>query len=110
MGCNHYRDGVTLCKYSDGGEVVLFANVDLIPRFDVGLAPMELTWLEQLILLRMRRGWSQRKLAVSVGVSRQSVHAIMSGKQSPRVELVEAMVKAMGGTMTITIDPPEGLR
>lgn len=38
-------------------------------------------------LLRAERGWSQSELAQRLGVSRQTVHAIESGKYAPSLPL-----------------------
>ena len=41
----------------------------------------------QLRTLRAERGWSQSELADRVGVSRQTIHAIESGKYDPSLPL-----------------------
>ena len=41
----------------------------------------------KLKVLRAERGWSQTKLAEALGVSRQTVHAIESGKYDPSLPL-----------------------
>ena len=37
--------------------------------------------------LRLKRGWSQTEISEKLGISRQSVHAIESGKSDPSLAL-----------------------
>ena len=37
--------------------------------------------------LRLKRGWSQSEISEKLGISRQSVHAIESGKSDPSLAL-----------------------
>lgn len=41
----------------------------------------------QLKLLRAERGWTQDELARRVGVSRQAIHALETGKHDPSLDL-----------------------
>jgi len=44
-------------------------------------------------ILRTERGWSQAKLADHLGVSRQSVNAIETGKYDPSLPLAFAIAR-----------------
>jgi len=44
-------------------------------------------------LLRTEKGWSQAKLAEHLGVSRQSVNAVETGKFDPSLPLAFAIAK-----------------
>lgn len=47
-------------------------------------------------VLRTERGWSQAKLAEKLGVSRQSINAIETGKFDPSLPLAFAIGKLFG--------------
>jgi len=47
----------------------------------------------QLRVLRAERGWSQAELAQHLGVSRQTVNAIETGKYDPSLPLAFALAK-----------------
>ena len=49
-----------------------------------------------LRLLRAERGWSQSVLAEKLGVSRQSVNAIETGKYDPSLPLAFAIARLFG--------------
>lgn len=49
-----------------------------------------------LRLLRTERGWSQAALAEKLGVSRQSVNAIETGKYDPSLPLAFAIARLFG--------------
>jgi transcriptional regulator with XRE-family HTH domain len=65
---------------------------------------MDLTWLEQIALLRRRKSWTQDELADAVGISRGTINSILSGKGSPRVEQLEAIAKALGGVVSVSVE------
>jgi putative transcriptional regulator len=46
--------------------------------------------------LRAERGWSQRDLAEALGVSRQSVNAIETGKYDPSLPLAFKIARLFG--------------
>ncbi|MDH4132398.1 MAG: helix-turn-helix transcriptional regulator [Gemmatimonadota bacterium] len=46
--------------------------------------------------LRLERHWSQPALAERLGVSRQTVHAIESGRSDPGLALAFAMARLFG--------------
>lgn len=50
----------------------------------------------RLKLLRTERGWSQAALADQLGVSRQSVNAIETGKYDPSLPLAFAIARLFG--------------
>ena len=50
----------------------------------------------QLRLLRTQRGWSQAALADELGVSRQSVNAIETGRYDPSLPLAFAIARLFG--------------
>ncbi len=50
----------------------------------------------QLRVLRAQRGWSQADLAERLGVSRQTVNAIETGKYDPSLPLAFKMAEIFG--------------
>ena len=58
-------------------------------------------------LLRTEKGWSQASLAEHLGVSRQSVNAVETGKFDPSLPLAFAIAKLFGKTIE-EIFIPEG--
>ncbi len=50
----------------------------------------------RLRLLRAERDWSQAELARQLGVSRQTVNAIETGKYDPHLPLAFAIAKLFG--------------
>jgi putative transcriptional regulator len=49
-----------------------------------------------LRVLRAERGWSQAELAQRLGVSRQTVNAIETGKYDPSLPLAFALARTFG--------------
>jgi len=47
-------------------------------------------------ILRTERGWSQARLAELLGVSRQSVNAVETGKFAPSLPLAFAIARLFG--------------
>lgn len=45
---------------------------------------------------RLQRGWSQLKLAMAVGVARQTINLIENGKYNPSLKLCIGIAKALG--------------
>lgn len=68
---------------------------------------MELTWQEQIVLLRNRRGLTQQQFADEIGMSRGTLHSIETGKGSPRIEQLEMIAEALGITVTVTVTVEE---
>lgn len=50
----------------------------------------------RLRVLRAERGWSQAELALRLGVSRQTVNAIETGKYDPSLPLAFAIARLFG--------------
>jgi putative transcriptional regulator len=50
----------------------------------------------RLRILRLERGWSQTELANRLQVSRQTIHAIESGKYDPSLPLAFAIGQLFG--------------
>jgi putative transcriptional regulator len=50
----------------------------------------------RLRLLRKERGWSQGDLASHVGVSRQSINAVETGRYDPSLPLAFRIARAFG--------------
>lgn len=50
----------------------------------------------RLKVLRAERDWSQADLAEQVGVSRQTINAIETGKYSPSIEVAFAFAQVFG--------------
>ena len=58
-----------------------------------------------LKVLRAERGWSQQDLAERLGVSRQSVIAIESGRYDPSLPLAFRIAGAFGLAIESIFDP-----
>lgn len=50
----------------------------------------------RLRVLRAERGWSQAELADRLGVSRQSINAVETGKYDPSLPLAFAIARVFG--------------
>lgn len=61
-----------------------------------------------LRVLRAERGWSQAELAQRLGVSRQTVNAIETGRYDPSLPLAFALAKAFERPIEQLFDPEEG--
>jgi putative transcriptional regulator len=58
-------------------------------------------------VLRAERGWSQAELATHLGVSRQTVNAIETGKYDPSLPLAFRIARLFGLTIeAVFLDPP----
>ncbi len=53
----------------------------------------------RLRVLRAERGWSQAELGVRIGVSRQAVNAIETGKHDPSLGLAFRLARLFGTTI-----------
>ncbi|CAG7618300.1 hypothetical protein PAESOLCIP111_02101 [Paenibacillus solanacearum] len=49
--------------------------------------------------MRARRNWTQEQLSEMIGVSRQTVISIESGRYNPSLELAFKIAKAFGSTI-----------
>jgi len=56
--------------------------------------------------LRGERGWSQADLAEQLGVSRQTVNAIETGKCNPSLPLAFKLAKLFGQAIEAIFAPP----
>lgn len=59
-------------------------------------------------LLRAEREWSQSELAGRLGVSRQTVHAIETGKYDPSLPLAFTIARLFGLAIEEIFTPEEG--
>lgn len=59
-------------------------------------------------MLRAIRGWSQADLAERLGVSRQTVNAIETGKYDPSLPLAFAIARLFGQRIEDIFDPGDG--
>lgn len=59
----------------------------------------------RLRVLRAERGWSQADLAVRLGVSRQTVNAIETGRYDPSLPLAFAIARLFGEPIERLFDP-----
>lgn len=60
-----------------------------------------------LRVLRAERGWSQAELAKRLGVSRQTVNAIETGRYDPSLPLAFALAKAFERPIEGLFEPDE---
>lgn len=58
-----------------------------------------------LRVLRAERGWSQAELAERLGVSRQTVNAIETGKYDPSLPLAFALAGVFGRPIEALFEP-----
>lgn len=72
------------------------------------MAPLPLTVRNHLRVLRAERGWSQAELAQRLGVSRQTVNAIETGKYDPSLPLAFALARAFGRRIEEVFDDDAG--
>ncbi len=63
------------------------SKYNLSPAFQVGLILQEIRVKSRLKVLRAERDWTQADLAEQLGVSRQTVNAIETGKYDPSLAL-----------------------
>jgi putative transcriptional regulator len=59
----------------------------------------------RLRVLRAGREWSQAELAERVGVSRQTINAIETGKYDPSLPLAFSLARVFGSTIEAIFDP-----
>ena len=73
----------------------------------------KLTWgvtrvQNRLRVLRAERGWSQAELGGRIGVSRQAVNAIETGKHDPSLPLAFRLARLFGASIEEIFDDGEG--
>ncbi|MHB1327045.1 MAG: helix-turn-helix transcriptional regulator [Gemmatimonadales bacterium] len=61
--------------------------------------------INRLRVLRAERGWSQAELAERLGVSRQTVNAIETGKYDPSLPLAFGISRVFGQPIEMIFDP-----
>jgi putative transcriptional regulator len=61
----------------------------------------------RLKVLRAERDWSQSDLAERLGVSRQSINAIETGKYDPSLPLAFKIARAFGMSIEAIFDEPD---
>lgn len=71
------------------------------------MAPLPLTVRNHLRVLRAEHGWSQAELAQRLGVSRQTVNAIETGKYDPSLPLAFALARVFGRRIEDLFDDGE---
>lgn len=59
----------------------------------------------RVLELRGERGWSQAQLGDELGVSRQTVNAIETGKYDPSLPLAFAIARLFGLAIEAVFDP-----
>jgi len=64
----------------------------------------------RLRVLRAERAWSQAELAERLGVSRQTVNAIETGKYDPSLPLAFRLASVFGMAIEDLFDPGDGAR
>ena len=61
----------------------------------------------QVARLRIMRGLTQQQLAERVGTKQPSIARLESGKTAPRLDFLRRVVEALGGKLTVLIEPKE---
>jgi putative transcriptional regulator len=64
--------------------------------------------INRLRVLRAERDWSQAELAHRLGVSRQTVNAVETGKYDPRLPLAFEIAKLFGKLIEEVFEPDGG--
>ena len=59
-------------------------------------------------VLRKKRGWTQSEFGEMLGVSRQSVHSIETGKYDPSLPLAFRIADVFGVSIEKIFDKPDG--
>ena len=62
----------------------------------------------QIRVLRAERRWSQAELGERVGVSRQAINAVETGKHDPSLALAFKIADVFGLRIEEVFDPKEG--
>lgn len=60
-------------------------------------------------MLRADYGWSQEELSKRVGVSRQAINAVETGKHVPSLTLAFAIAGAFGLSIEEVFEPDDGV-
>jgi len=78
---------------------------ELLQDQDFRQAYHELEPAYQITRLRIMRGLTQRQLAELVGTTQSSIARLESGRELPRLSFLQRVVEALGGQLTIRIEP-----
>jgi putative transcriptional regulator len=62
----------------------------------------------RLRVLRAERNWSQAALADRVGVSRQTINSLETGRYDPSLPLAFRLARLFGKPIEFIFDPTEG--
>jgi putative transcriptional regulator len=84
--------------------VALDRDVSVLGRGDRD-GPKEVSVINRLKVLRAERSWSQGDLAERLGVSRQTVNAIETGKYDPSLPLAFAIARLFEMPIESIFDP-----
>ena len=60
----------------------------------------------RLKLLRSERNWTQEELGKRVGVSRQAINALETGKHDPSLDLAYRIATAFESSVEVVFDNP----
>ena len=80
-------------------------KAELLKNPEFRRAYEELAPAYQIVRLRIMRGLSQQELAALVGTTQSSIARLESGKGKPSLSFLERVVAALGGHVTIKIEP-----
>lgn len=69
---------------------------------------VEIPMKSRLKILRAERDWSQAQLAEALGVSRQTINAIETGKYDPSLPLAFKMAKLFESSIEDIFIPDDG--
>ena len=69
---------------------------------------LEISVKSRLKILRAERDWSQAQLAEALGVSRQTINAIETGKYDPSLPLAFKMAKLFECSIEDVFTPDDG--
>jgi transcriptional regulator with XRE-family HTH domain len=75
------------------------------PEFRAAYEALEPAY--QVARLRILRGLTQEQLAEMVGTKQPSIARLESGKTAPRLDFLRRVVEALGGKLTVLIEPQE---
>jgi putative transcriptional regulator len=67
---------------------------------------VEISMKNRLKVFRAERDWSQAQLADQVGVSRQTINAVETGKYDPSLPLAFKLAQTFGVTIEAIFEPP----
>jgi putative transcriptional regulator len=94
-------------------QVVLTRSGESVSQVYMTHRQQKLTWgvtrlQNRLRVLRAERGWSQAELGGRIGVSRQAVNAIETGKHDPSLPLAFRLARLFGTSIEEIFNDGEG--